>query len=81
MKNDGFSVHNITDADGEVRNALVHYNEDEKCASITIDTYYSGTQMAGEAARLVNKLFKKCKKADLLLNGRSVIQLPIGYYA
>lgn len=78
---DGFTTHQIEDLNGEKRNALVHYRKDERHVSISVTSFESGTQMTGEAVALVNKLFKRCKRADLFLGHRRPIRLPVGYTA
>lgn len=77
---DGFGIFEITDADGETRSALVRYDKETRYASVSVGDYFSGTQMIGEAAALVNKLFKKCRRAELFLIGYTrPIRLPVKY--
>lgn len=76
-----FSTHQIADINDELRTASVNYRQDVRHVSILVMDYESGTAIRGGAIALVNRLYKKCKTAELILGSGRPIKLPVGSMA
>ena len=70
-----FEVHQLADIENETAKVIVHVG-DNGHVSITPLKYQSGTQLRGNAAKLLATLGKRVRKATLHF-GTMIIDLPL----